>query len=444
LVLAAIAIVALAAWPAFNALRVQAGAAEVEQTAAPVIADYLRRNAIVAIYEGDVRRDPSDQIMTRILASQYLARYREHFDVADALRAERFARTSLTVQPAANPAAEMTLAAALTALHQFREAQQHAQRAWREQPWDPGAASTVASLDIELGDYAAAARILNKPISTPNEIASWDTVAARFDELTGRLQTARDLVGRASRDVDEVIDNPAEARAWYHWRQGDLAFEAGDIAGAERDERDALGIYPEYAKAWGTLARIYWAQKLWPQTLDAATKASNLVPLPEYLDYKADAQRGLGNQSGYQQTRDLIRTIEFLGNVKGINDRLIATFYDEHGIYLDDALKIAQRDLAARDDIFSEDTLAWALAQKGLWYQARLHAERAVRLGTPDARLQFHAAVIAMHTGHEGEARRRFEYALSLNPRFHPVYADDARRLLARLFIARPLLPPYH
>jgi Flp pilus assembly protein TadD len=81
--------------------------------------------------------------------------------------------------------------------------------------------------------------------------------------------------------------------------------------------------------------------------------------------------------------------------------------------------------------VLAEDTLAWALARSGRWAQARAAARKAVRETTPDARLQYHAGVIALESGDRAEAARRL--ALALNPRFHPVDADDARERLARL-----------
>ena len=98
-----------------------------------------------------------------------------------------------------------------------------------------------------------------------------------------------------------------------------------------------------------------------------------------------------------------------------------------------DALAIARRDVAARDDVFAEDTLAWALAQSGLWREAQIHADKAVALDTEDARLQYHAGVIDLHNGQTEQARARLKRALDINAQFHPVYADDARRLLAQL-----------
>lgn len=83
--------------------------------------------------------------------------------------------------------------------------------------------------------------------------------------------------------------------------------------------------------------------------------------------------------------------------------------------------------------MLAEDTLAWALARSGRWAQARAAARKAVRETTPDARLQYHAGVIALESGDRAEAARRLALALALNPRFHPVDADDARERLARL-----------
>ena len=115
------------------------------------------------------------------------------------------------------------------------------------------------------------------------------------------------------------------------------------------------------------------------------------------------------------------------------DDRLIAMFYADHALRADDAVTIARRDLARRDDIYAEDTLAWTLAADGRWQEARVHSERAVRLGTEDAKLQYHAGIIALHCGDRDDARRRLQLALSLNPHFNPFQVRDASRELDEL-----------
>jgi len=126
-------------------------------------------------------------------------------------------------------------------------------------------------------------------------------------------------------------------------------------------------------------------------------------------------------------------TIEKIGNAQHISDRLLAIYYAEHHVRTADAYAIARRELSARDDIFSEDTLAWAAAADGRWNDARSAARKALRFDTENSLLQYHAGIIALHFGDRDEAKRRLGKALSLNPSFHQVYAADARALLARL-----------
>ena len=122
-----------------------------------------------------------------------------------------------------------------------------------------------------------------------------------------------------------------------------------------------------------------------------------------------------------------------LSKVKGIYDRALAVYYTEHGIHLPEALEIAQREVAVREDIYGSDTLAWAAAANGRWQEAQQAMQRATRYGTEDALLQFHAGMIALHGGNRSEAKARLTQAVNLNPHFHPKYADEARQVLAKL-----------
>lgn len=437
LFIAATAAAAMIAWPEFTLLRSTPPAVPSPAwTAAPVLADYLHRDALVADYENDVRRNPKDQIVAQMLASQYVQRYRERADVGDLLRAESEARRSLALQPRYNVNADMEMASVLTSFHQMRAALSYAHEAARIVPSSYGPRATIAALDMEIGDYDAAKRELSDRPAVDDGV--WDVALARYDELTGRLSAARTLIDTAQRQMDEVVDNPAEARAWTHWRQGELAFSAGETSVAIDRYREALSIYPGYWHAYNGLAKAYWAEKDWAQALDAARAGADAYPLPETLGYEYDAQIGLGRGADAAQTLDLIYAIERIGNAQGMNDRLIAMFYADHKLRADDAIAIARRDLSRRDDIYSEDALAWTLAAAGRWSKARPHAERSVRLGTQDARLQYHAGVIALHCGERDEARRRLQFALSLNPQFHPYQAADASRLLLGLGLVSP------
>jgi tetratricopeptide (TPR) repeat protein len=427
--LAALAVAGLAAWPHFVETH-QAQAST--PTPAPVLADYLQRGRLVAFYEDAVRRHP-DQIVTRLLAGQYLQRFRESGDAGDLLRAQRAAQRSLAIQPRFNAGAELVLATSLVSLHHFRAGLVHAQRALRIEPANTAAVAHVAGVLVELGRYDEAQRLLRSVRAGDEVDAGLYPALARYDELTGSLATARALIDLALAQTDSVIDSPAEARAWFHFRAGEMAWTAGDGALAERRFREALAIVPHYARALNGLARLYWGQRRWRDALVAATAAAELVPAPETLGYKADAQRALGDAAGARSTDDLIAAIARIGTARALSDRALALYWSDHHQRPHEAVAIARRDAAARDDVFAQDTLAWALAGAGRWAEARTAARRAVRRNTQDARLQYHAGVIAMEAGDRAEAARRLKLALALNPQFHPDDANDARNRRVRL-----------
>ena len=157
--IAATALIAVAAWPAFSR-SVTGSAASADPvmrlTPAPVKPDYTYRDANVAFFESRYRKNAQDMIVPRMLSSEYLQRYRERGDIGDVLRAQAAARTSLAAMPRNNMAGEMALASADLALHQFRAARAAIAAARRVQPDNTDVAFSEASVDMELGDYAAA------------------------------------------------------------------------------------------------------------------------------------------------------------------------------------------------------------------------------------------------------------------------------------------------
>ncbi|GAC1500752.1 MAG: hypothetical protein NVS1B14_04840 [Vulcanimicrobiaceae bacterium] len=429
--LAVSVLAALIAWPLLGS---GAKAHAARPAAAAVLPDYLYRDKTIAFYEQRVKRDTQDQISARTLAQQYMQRYREAGDIDDIKRAMRQARRSIALQPGNNWSAYEIRASGETALPLVTKALQDERYAHFDRPSDTNATAQIASLQMELGRYEAAHAVL-MPVAEKNASdAGVLAVLARYEELTGRLQDARAHLERGSIIMDGGLDNSAQARAWFHYRAGEMAFLSGAVDEAKRDERDAIVIFPNDAPALNALARFCWATRDWPCTLDAAQKGASIVPLPETLGYEADAQRALGDASGARQTEALIVAIERIGNAYHVSDRLLAVYYSEHGLRRDDALRIARREVRVRgDEIYAQDTLAWAAAMDGRWDESRRAIRKALRYDTEDARLQYHAGVIAQHFGDRAQAKQRLARALQLNAQFHPLYADDARVRLASL-----------
>lgn len=404
-----------------------------EQTASELVfPDYLQRSKIIRNYEEQVRRSPDSFLLLRLLAAQYLKRFRESADVEDLLRAEQAARRSIALQPRQDAAAAMLLSSSLLSQHRFQEAVEVATEAQQAIPEDLNLAALRASIEMELGHYETTQQILQTLPDQPDD-AGRLAISARHLELTHQLAPARKLMDLAMQQMDVFYTNSAETRAWFHVRSGDLAFAAGDLALSEQRYREALRLFPQDVAAFTGLARLYSAQHRWQKALEAANQGIDRVPLVETLGYKADAQRALGDPEGAAATEALIEVVAQLSSVKGIYDRALAIYYIEHGIHLPEALEIARREVTLRDDIYAEDTLAWAEAANGHWQAAQQAVQKATRYETEDALLQFHHGMIALNCGDREAARQRLTQALTLNPQFHPKYAKEARQTLADL-----------
>ena len=424
------AFVALAMWPAF-ASRAVPGDPTAALTPAPLRDDATIREKTIAFEESRAPQDAEDQITPRMLSEQYLQRYRERGDVGDVLRAESAARRSLRIQPRGNIPALRALASAQLTLHRFRDALATVRAARAGAPGEPSLAMSEAALHMELGDYSAAAALIAANGNGGTEAT--EVAASRFAELTGDLPRARALLARAARRADAVYGIPNERRAWFHVRLGELAFAAGDGDGALHEETIALERFGDDAQALTDSARFTAALGRWSDARGFAGRAVRLTPSPENLGLLADAQERLGDRKASLATRDEIVAVERLGNAQHLVDRLLALEYADHGVRLDDAYAIARRELSLRDDVFAEDTLAWTAARAGHWDTARTAARRAIAMNTADARIWYHAGVIAEHQGDAHAAVADYRHALALNAQFQAGFADDARARLAHL-----------
>ncbi|MEP7072462.1 MAG: hypothetical protein ABI839_08750, partial [Verrucomicrobiota bacterium] len=105
-------------------------------------------------------------------------------------------------------------------------------------------------------------------------------------------------------------------------------------------------------------------------------------------------------------------------------------FYADHDLKLDEALAIARRERAWRSDIFTSDALAWCLYKKGEVAEAKKYIDEAMRLGTRDARIKYHAGMIYKALNERQAAAGFLKEALAINPAFDALQADIARETL--------------
>ena len=90
-------------------------------------------------------------------------------------------------------------------------------------------------------------------------------------------------------------------------------------------------------------------------------------------------------------------------------------------------------ELRTRKDIYAYDLLAWSLHKQGRNAEAAHAMTLAMKEGTQDAQLFFHAGMIEHALGHNDAARTQLTRALQVNGYFHPTQPALARATLAEL-----------
>jgi hypothetical protein len=88
--------------------------------------------------------------------------------------------------------------------------------------------------------------------------------------------------------------------------------------------------------------------------------------------------------------------------------------------------------------VYTADALAWALARSGDAAGAQPYVARALRLGSADASVHYHAAVVADMVGDASRARTELRFALGRNPFFSFSQREAALALAARLGVSVP------
>ncbi len=398
--------------------------------AAPMLSESQVRDLDIAFYERRVAWDPAGAIDRARLAGLFLQRARETGSGEDLARAESAARSSLANRRARNSAALAVLVNALLAQHRYVEALGAATQLTEAEPDAPPAHAMLGEIQLELGRYEAARntfgglKSLARNPAVGTRLARWLELVGRTDEAHAMLVATRD---RALR----LHDLPAEQRAWYRLRVGDIALRHGHLNEADRELKAALSARPTDYRVLGLLARLAAVRHDWSGAIAYGERAlaQNLEPVT--LGLVGDAYAAQGDSA---KAEEYFRVLEVsITRQPGAFHRAWSLFLLDHDRRVPEVLAKVREEIAVRQDVYGWDLLAWALHKSGLDAEAAVATRHALVLGTEDAMLRYHAGVIACALGRVDDARRELAAALALNPYWHPTQPDDARRLLEGL-----------
>jgi len=270
-----------------------------------------------------------------------------------------------------------------------------------------------------------------RPTGTDGGTLNIETRLARLAMLRGKADEAKRRFTNALEAALRLDPAPRETVAWCYWQLGEIAFMTGDYDEAERRARDALTTFPGYYRALGSLGRALAARGDAAGAIEQYERVTRTLPDPVFIAALGDLYRLAGRDREAAAEYQLVAQIGRLSELNGtLYNRQLALFWADHDLEPEAAYAAAAKEYEVRKDVYGADAVAWTALKAGKLDEARAAIKEALRLGTEDARLLYHAGMIAKAAGDAAAARSYLERALELSPQFDPVQAARAREAL--------------
>ena len=367
----------------------------------------------IAFYEGVARRDPTGGMALGQLALLYMRRARATGDYQDVLRSETAARKSLGNRGAHNTRARQALAASLLSEHRFGDALGVAQDLARRDASNAAFRASVGEIQMELGHYDDARTSFASVAGNTSDLSVAPRLA-RWLELEGHADSAYRLMNASLLTVIDRRDVPAEQKAWFWLRIGDLQLRRGRINDAASDYQRGLAAHPDDYRLLTATAKLEGARHEWQKALDFGERAVAVSFDPATLGVMSDAYAALGDSA---KANEYAHAMEIAVSKQATAyHREWSLFLLNHGRRVAEVLAKTQEELETRRDIYGYDAFAWALHASGRDREAREAMRHALVLGTQDAMLFCHAAAIDRALGKRDLAAAELEHARTLNP----------------------------
>ena len=393
----------------------------------PATTELSETQTQISVMQNRLRANPADTAAYAQLGLALLQQVRETADPSAYQQAAQALDEAIKRDPK-NLDALLGQGALALARHDFAEALAWGEQAKAVNPHRGQVYGVIADAQIELGQYAPAEATLQTMITTRPDLGSYSRISY-FRELHGETVGAIEAMQLAVESGSPTGENTA----WTRVQLGHLYFNQGDLDSAEREYRQALVGLPNFVHAEAALARLAAARGDWASARSGYAIVANQLPLPEYVIAAGELELAAGDEPAAQQHFALVAAIDQLYQANGsVTDLEMALFLADHGD-AQEAVRRARTAYAQRPSIKGAEVLAWALSQAGQHSEAQTLIVQAMRLGTKDASLWYHAGMIAQRNGDIAQAKTLLQAALDLNPYFSPLYAERARQMLAQL-----------
>jgi len=395
--------------------------------------------------QDQIRSDPRAATKVEQLGWLYVAKARESFDPGYYKLAEQCAAcleslpdsasyppgksASLTPKTVVHgsPEAMFLRGHVLHNLHRFKEAEDLATElaSRRGAPVDFGLLGDVL---MEQGKIEGAVAAYQRMADLKPDLHAF-VRAAHIRWLKGDLPGAFELTELSSRSI---TPRDSDTAAWVLTRLATYQFQSGLNEFARKSCDQAFAFRSDYPPALLLSGRMLLADGKTEMAVPVLRRAAELVPLPDYQWALAEALEANGHRADARRVED-----ELHRTGAATDPRTFSLFLATRSQGLALALRLAEDELENRQDVFTQDALAWALARAGRIDEARPHLVRALAEGTQDARLFLHAALLASQADDPEQTAKWAAKASQLKQLLLPSEREALLRLSASQFPTR-------
>lgn len=373
---------------------------------------------ITTIQEQLITNPDNSNLLTK-LAAAYIQKARESNDPEYYLLAEDVLSRAIKINEQ-NFLALAELGSVNLSRHHFKEALELSRKALEINPYSSYSYGVLVDAQVELGMYDEAVESVQKMVNLRPDLSSYSRVSY-IRELKGDIHGAIDAMKAAV-----IAGSPAaENTAWCRVQLANLYFNNGQPDTAEAIFLKIVSDFPDYIHGYGGLAKIKVHNKQYREATELYDKALEKNSLPEYLIALGDVYALNGDKEKSEEQYQKVKFISTMFKSKGVDTDLeLALFNADHNRNLKESLKDAEKSLEDSKSIKVYHTIAWINYKLGYIDEAEKNIREALRQGTREPLLYFHAGKILEKAGKSDDAAAYFDYATKINPYYDELYKD--------------------
>jgi tetratricopeptide (TPR) repeat protein len=374
----------------------------------------LNTDQRIQTYQKLAQSQPGEPHYLNLLAATYIQKVRETTDFSYLDRAGQILESVLSKDKDNYEALRLNTEVELER-HDFKGAVESSRHLTNDAPNDAWNWGTLGDALIEEGQYEAAADAYQRMMDIKPDLSSYNR-AAYFRFLYGDMSGAIDIMKQAIVAGSPIPENVA----WCMVELGHFYLKSGRLDEAEHAYSAALRPFSNYHPALAGLGHVAKLRGQTQRAIELYKSAQARTPLPDYAGALHDLYLAAGEPKEALKQMQLVDVIDRLGQAaKERVNRNLAMIYANHDYKIARALELAKTELEVRNDIYTWDTLAWALLKNGKAAEADAAIKRALVLGTPEPMFYMHAAKIAGALGHSEDAAKYRKQTLAFDPSFN-------------------------